>query len=160
MERNKCMKINLTKKQYETLAKAVYLGNWMANAQRTDAPDDPHMKEYNEIADYIYSFAKDFGFPDDFEAGLEFSDGEDDPPEASRLHEEYDEETFWDELCDRFGERDFFRKYSKDEIKKMNHEEYFIKMQECIIGYENEAEEHGIERLEIIKQAKDFGINI
>ena len=28
------MKINLTKKQYETLAKTVYLGNWMANAQR------------------------------------------------------------------------------------------------------------------------------
>ena len=27
------MKINFTKKQYESLAKIVYLGNWMANAQ-------------------------------------------------------------------------------------------------------------------------------
>ena len=80
------MKINITKKQYEALAKAVYLGNWMANAQRTGLPDDPYMKEYNDIADYIYSFAPEFGFRDDFEAGLEFSDGEEESPEASRLH--------------------------------------------------------------------------
>ena len=32
-QRKNNMKINLTKKQYESLTKAVYLGNWMANAQ-------------------------------------------------------------------------------------------------------------------------------
>lgn len=148
---NKNMKINLTKKQYETLAKTVYLGNWMANANRTGRKDDPHIKEYEEIADYIYSFAKDFGFPDDFEAGLEFSDGEEEPPEVSRLHEEYNEQNFWEELPDRLGQRDFYRKYSKEEREKMDYEEHFIKMQECIIAWENELEEYGIERLGIMK---------
>ena len=152
--------IKLTKDQYLSLAKTVYLGNWMANAQRTGSPDDPHMKEYNDIADYVYSLAKDFGFPDDFEAGLEFSDGEEEVPEAARLHEEYDEQNFWEELPNMLGERDFFRKYSEAEREKMTEKEHFTKMMDCIITWEEECEKHGIERLEIMKQAKDFGINI
>jgi hypothetical protein len=141
--------IEFTKEQYEALAKTVYLGNWMANAQRTGSPDDPHMKEYNDIADYVYSLAKDFGLPDDFEAGLEFSDGEEEAPEASRLHEEYDERNVWEELCDMLGERDFFKKYTMDEIKKMG-EDGFMKRMECEIVWEEEFEKHGIERLGII----------
>lgn len=143
------MKINLTKKQYESLAKAVYLGNWMANAQRTGQDGDPHIKEYEEIADFVYSFAKDFGFPDDFEAGLEFSDGEEELPEAAQLHEEYDEQSFWEELPDKLGERDFYRKYTEEERNKMTAEERFLKVQECIIKWEEELEEYGINRLEI-----------
>ncbi len=146
------MKINLTKKQYESLAKAVYLGNWMANAQRTGQEGDPYMREYDEITNYIYSFAKDFGFPDDFEAGLEFSNGEEEPPEATRLHEEYDEQNFWEELPSMLGERDFSRKYSEEEREDMTQEEYFMKMMECVIAYEKECEEYGIERLEVVKK--------
>ena len=146
------MNINLTKKQYEALTKAVYLGNWMANAQRTGQKNDPHYKEYEDIADYIYSFAKDFGFPDNFEAGLEFSDGEEEPPEASRLHEEYDEQNFWEVLPDKLGERDFFRTYSKEEREKMTDEDHFTKMMEYIIVWENEMEENGIERIGIIEE--------
>lgn len=143
------MKINITKKQYVTLAKAVYLGNWMANAQRTGQKYDPQYEEYNDIADYVYSFAKDFGFSDDFEAGLEFSDSEEEPPETSRLHEEYDEQNFWEVLPDMLGRRDFFRRYSKEEMMEMTQEEYFIKLQECIIAWEEECENYGVERLEI-----------
>ena len=40
------MKIHITKKQYESLAKIVYLGNWMANANRDGSPEDPHLLEY------------------------------------------------------------------------------------------------------------------
>jgi len=155
----KNMKINLTKKQYETLVKAVYLGNWMANANRTGQSGDPHMKEYEEITDYIFSLASEFGFSKTFEHDLE-CDEHGKTTEVNLLHEEYDEETFWEELCGLLGERDFFRKYSKDEREKMNQEECFLKLQECIIAWEQEAEEYGVERLETIKQAKDLGINI
>jgi len=143
------MKINFTKRQYEALGKTVYLGNWMANAQRTGQKDDPRIKEYEEIAYYIYSCAPEFGFPDDFEAGLEFSDGEEESPEVGRLHEEYDEDSFWQMLPDKLGERDFYRKYSNEEREKMDREEHFIKMEECIIAWEQECEKHGIERLAI-----------
>ncbi|MFA5751225.1 MAG: hypothetical protein WC898_02945 [Candidatus Paceibacterota bacterium] len=143
------MKINLNKKQYESLAKIVYLGNWMANAQRTGAQGDPKMKEYDEIADYIYSLAPEYGLPDSYESELEFADDNDDITEVSRLHEEYDEENLWEKLSDWLGERDFFRKYTLDEIKKMSSNERFMKSMDCNIVWEEEFENYGIERLEI-----------
>lgn len=51
------MKINFTKKQYQDLLRLVYLGNWMANANRTE----DEIKSLNELEGYIFSFAKDFG---------------------------------------------------------------------------------------------------
>lgn len=153
------MKVNLTKKQYEVLAKTVYLGNWMANAQRTGNKNDPHLKEYEEISDYIFSLAPEFGLSNNFENNLECNEhGK--TTEVNLLHEEYDKNTFWDELCNTLGERDFYRKYSKEEREKMDREEYFMKLQECIIAWEEECEKYGVEHLEILKQVKDFGINL
>jgi hypothetical protein len=143
--------IVLTKEQYFTLAKTVYLGNWMANAIRDGSKEDPHMKEYEEITDHIFSLAPQFGFTKDFEHELECGDHEE-VSEVSRLHEEYDENTFWEELSDRLGDRDFYVAYSESEWKKMNEEERFIKRQECDIKWEEEFENNGIERLGIKKK--------
>ena len=41
----------------------------------------------------------------------------------------------------------------------MNQEEHFLKLQECIIAWEQEAEEHGVQRMHVLKQAKDIVIN-
>ncbi|MDO8571084.1 MAG: hypothetical protein Q7R79_00205 [bacterium] len=142
--------IELNKKQYLALLKAMYLGNWMANANRTGKKDDPHMKEYEEIADYIFSLAPKFGFSENIEHDLEFDESEK-MTEVSKLHEEYDEEVFWHELPDRLGERDFFRKYSKKDWDKMSKDERYSKLQECIIEWEEELEKNGIARLEIKK---------
>ena len=153
------MKIDLTKKQYETLAKTVYLGNWMANAQRDGSQNDPHMKEYQEIADYIFSLAPEFGFSEHFEYDLEYGDGKK-MTEVSRLHEEYDEESMWEELIDVLGERDFLNTYSAKEIKKMSDDERFAKRLECGIVWEEEFQKYGVSRLHALKQAKDFGIDV
>ena len=155
--------IELTKKQYLALLKAVYLGNWMANANRNGSPEDPQMSEYENIENYIFSLAPQFGFEkymsheaDDSEAFYPTNAFENET-KVHDLHDEYDEESFWDELCDRLGERDFHRKYSSDDIKNMTDEKRFIKLQECVIVWEKEAEEHGMERLEVMKTLKDFG---
>ena len=50
------MKINFTKKQYETLLKAVYLGNWMVSS----TSDEPEGNQFDELEEYVFSFAKDF----------------------------------------------------------------------------------------------------
>ena len=106
-----------------------------------------------EITDYIFSLAKEFGFPKDFEHDLE-CDEHGKTTEVNRLHEEYDEETCWEELVDMLGERDFYSKYSEEEIKKMSDEEHFTKRMECDIAWEEEFENHGVERLHILKLAK------
>ena len=71
--------------------------------------------------------------------------------DIQELIDEYDENTFWDELIDRLGDRDFFRCYSKDEIQKMNRKERFGKLYEFIDKWEDEINENGINRLGINK---------
>lgn len=48
------MKINFTKKQFETLFKMVQYGYWVAS-------DTENNKEFSEVEQYLNSFAKDFG---------------------------------------------------------------------------------------------------
>ena len=145
------MKINFTKKQFEDLMKIVYLGNWMANAHRTD----DRIEKYNEIQDYIFSFAKDFGF-EEYSDDDAVGDGKfyptrtfEEDADINKLHDEYDEETFWDEIIDRLGHRDSIKKYGVDKIKKMSREERFDKLCKCEEKYAEEVEENGVERLEI-----------
>src|SRR3990167_9481662 len=84
--------IQLTKDQYLALAKIVYLGNWMANAQRTGAPGDPRLEEYENLSDYIFSLAPEFGFSENLEDELKFFGKGEEPTEVHRLNEEYDAE--------------------------------------------------------------------
>ena len=141
--------IELTKEQFLLLMKVVYLGNWMANASRTGRKDDPHIKEYEEISDFIFSLASKFGFSENIEHELEFDESVE-TTEVSKLREDYDEETFWAELPDRLGERDFYNMYSKEDWKRMTQDERFLKMQECVIKWEEELEKYGIDRLEMV----------
>ena len=150
-------KIEFTKDQFKGLLKLVYLGNWLANAQRDGSNENPHLKEYEAIENYIFSFAKQFGL-DEYVDDEEAARGKfyptrmfEEETDIQKLIEEYDEETFWDELIDRLGDRDFFRHYSKDEIRKMTQEERFEKLYEFIDKWADEIDERGIGRLKIDK---------
>lgn len=146
--------IPLTKQQFKALMKAVYLGNWMANAWRTKN----QKKEYEGIESYIFSLAPKFGL--DQYVDHEESDGKRYYPtglfeaetDVDKLHEEYDEETFWDELADRLGERDFFEKHTKEEIEKMSKNKWFTKLYERIDAISRELNRHGLERLRVVKK--------
>ncbi len=148
-------KIGFSKKQFEDLLKLVYLGNWMANANRDGSPENPHKEGYEAIEDYIFSFAKQFGF-DEYVENEEAKQGKfyptrtlEEDTDINKLREEYNEETFWDELMARLGERDFYQHYSQDEIQKMNREERFLEHCRFEDKWEDELAKHGIERLEV-----------
>lgn len=156
---NQQMNINFTKEQFEILLKLVYLGNWVANANRDGSRENPYKEEYKEkyeaIEDYIFSYAKQFGF-DEYVDDEKAEKGKfyptrmfEEETDIQKLIEEYDEEIFWDELIDRLGNRDFYRYYSKDEIQKMTQNERFEKVYEFIDKWTNEISENGIERLRI-----------
>ncbi|MCR4311185.1 MAG: hypothetical protein NUV54_01270 [Candidatus Taylorbacteria bacterium] len=155
------MKINLTKKQYWNFVRATYMADWMANAICDgDMKQDDGIKE---IRNYIFSFGKEMGLEKymgyDEELGSYYATLEmDDEPSVRSLIKRYDEDVAWDEIIERLGERDFRRKYSIEEIKKMTDEERFTKRMECEEVWGREFEENGIERLEILKTAEDFGL--
>ncbi len=151
------MKIELTKKQYWDLMRGMYMADWMANAIC-----DEGMKEddgIKEARDYIFSFAKEMGYEDfaeyDGELGKYFATLDmDDEPATRALIERYDDHVFWEEIAERLGERDFFRKYTHEEIQTMTDKERFMKRMECQIIWEEEFEKHGVERLEVDETKK------
>ncbi|MFH1030794.1 MAG: hypothetical protein V1770_06080 [bacterium] len=148
------MQIEFTKEQYLKLMKLVYFGNWVVNATRN--PNE-QLEEYREIENYIFSFASEFGF-DDFVDEEEKDKGifyptrifeeETDIPE---LLEYYENEVFWEELIDRMGDRDFLREYGEAAIEEMAPEERFVKAMEFQQKYDEEFEENGIERLDVME---------
>lgn len=148
------MKINVTKKQYWNLMRGMYMADWMANAIcDADMEEDAGIKE---LQDYIFSFAKEMGYEDfveyDTESGKYYAtDNMDDELVTQALITRYDERTTWDELAEWLGERDFFMKYSHEEIEKMTQEERFIKHMECQISWEREFEKYDVQRLSIDK---------
>ena len=148
------MKIRFTKEQYENLIKLVYLGNWMINAIRSGAKGDEIIQKYEDIEQYIYSFAKDFGLEEHIEFDEEFNKffptrNFEENSGVDQYRDEYEDEFFWDELIDRFARRDFIKEYGRKVIEKMDFKERIEKEHPFIEKYAEEFQEHGIDRLKI-----------
>lgn len=141
--------IEFTSEQYFALMKAVYMGEWMANAHRTEG----YKKEYEEIEDYIFSFAAKFDLEKwvDHEGTDKYYPTRAFEEETEELCDEYDEETVWDELAEWLGERDFFERYTESEINAMSSEDYFRNKSQCVAVYNKEFEQYGMERIRIIQ---------
>ena len=153
--------IELTRKQYLALLKAVYLGNWMVNAQRDGGPLDPLVEEYEDIADFVFSLAPRFGLEKYLHRHAHESE-DDAHHHPTRLFEEgtdvraivdaYDEGMFWEELAERLGERDFHAAHPEEAAAAMSEDEYLRKHGETIDRYEDEFAEHGIDRLRVAEE--------
>lgn len=147
------MKIDLTKKQFRKLLDLVYLGNWIINATRD--PDDV-IKEYDDLEGEIFSYAEEAGLGSlvDPKAADEkgvHPNGQFEE-QASEYIEQYDDETFWEEMATRFAERDFIRDHTADDMRALSQEEWFRILSEYEDDYGTELENHGIDRFEIIDE--------
>jgi hypothetical protein len=144
------MKINLTKTQFESLLKLVYMGSEMVNS----ILDDSEENEFDEVEQYVLSFAKDFGL----EACVEYDDKEKTYYPSQKLEEDkavveythrYDDYTFWDKLIYNLARRDLVKEYGEEKVRKMSKEETFIKEQSFAEKYEKEFTDHGLQNLVI-----------
>lgn len=145
------MEIKLTKNQYGNLMRLVYLGNWLVNAFRME---HEIIKKYNDIEQYIFSFAKEAGLNKYIEYiekyGKFFPTRElEEDEEIMELIDEYENEIFWDELINRLALRDLINKYGEDTIEKMSFEDRIKKKSPFIDKYEREFEENGIKNFMI-----------
>ena len=66
--------------------------------------------------------------------------------------DEFEEETFWDELIDRLANRDILREIGEKKLLSINKEERMKIYFDFEERYQEEFEEHGVERLEINAQ--------
>ncbi len=159
---DKKLTIEFTKKQFEALLKAVFLGNFVANGHRDGSKEDPYKKDYMEIENYIFSLAPRFGF----EKYLEHkdSDGEnyfpsgqfEDVMDVHTLSDEYDEHTFIENLSEELGVRDFHEQYTREEIDAMSEVERYEKFSDCLNVYRDELDMNGAGRLRIDQNCRSL----
>jgi hypothetical protein len=145
------MKINFTKAEYRLLLDLVSLGTWVLTSHDTE--EDQKKKKYEEVEQKIFSHAKEFGCEKlikyDEKFGAYFETREFDETEKYGFIEEYNENTFWDELINRLAERDFIKEHGFEEIEKMSFEERIRNNQKHEDKWTDEFEAHGIDRLKI-----------
>lgn len=155
------MKINITKKQYETLLKTIAVSQFVYGALG-DFVDEKYKKEstkLEELERHLASHAKDFGFEEITE---EFEGERVIKMEGDWYHsiyediEEYDEYKLFQNLANKLGWRDFRRDHTKEEIDKMAEESggYLgVPLYDYEKKYYDEFSEHDYSRLEINKDA-------
>ena len=141
------MKIELSDKQYEALLKIVYLGSWMASSTK----EEPEM-DYEEIEQYILSFAKDFkmekyvGYDKKLKSYYPSEEFEDATDVVDQI-EAYNEYTVWEALVLALSRRDLIKKYGAKKAEQMSDEELLEKEYPLIQKYEEEFREHGFDNL-------------
>jgi len=139
------MKINFTKKQYKQLLDLVYLGEWTANASRNK---DERIQEYEEIMQYVLSFAKNFGYDDivDYDKSMDSYFPNREHEEEMDIHIDHNENVaFWHQLSRRLANRDVEKEGIQDP------EERLKRVFELEAKYEDEFVENGIENISIKK---------
>ncbi len=138
------MQVDLSKKQYETLLKMLYLGNRVANSPVEPDSKDAN-KEYLEMFNYMLKQAGNFRrgtgkLADDV---LRFEED----MEIQQSVEEYDDVCFRGELEGRLVARDMTDKYGEAACQKMNPQDREKKEQVFIQKREKEFKKNGINKL-------------
>ncbi|OPX98085.1 MAG: hypothetical protein A4E60_03115 [Syntrophorhabdus sp. PtaB.Bin047] len=146
------MKIAFTKKQFETLLKAVYLGTRTVNAYE----DDLEGNEYVELQNYVFGFAKDFGLEKyvDYDKAQKAVWPSADLEEDEALNEfidRYDDFTFLDKLIYNLAGRDMLDKHGPKALEKMSDEEFFKEEESFAEKYRKEFAKNGIKNLTVSK---------
>lgn len=146
------MKVELSKEEYRCLLEALEISNWVLFA--TKETDPPGRKKYRTLGQKIYSYAKHFGCGELIECD----------EETKRLHpaleleqtesvqeaiEEFEDDSFWEELLYRFVERDLVRREGEENVEKMDIDERIAKEAPIEEVYAAEFSEHGLDHLVI-----------
>ncbi len=139
------MVINLTKEEYQRLVKLAYLGEWTANAFRDPART---LAPYEDALRTLLAHAQEGGIAElaDPETGNPTEELEMDR-DIRRLIDEYNDESFWYELLERFAYRDLEKQLGFRAVRDMNPEEREDRLESLKEKYLEEFEKNGIENL-------------
>ena len=141
------MKINITKKQYETLLKMVQYGFWVTSAK----DEDPHQRdEFSEMEQYLMSFAKDFDFEGvEYDSQYQVYDlTVEQEEEIHQVIDQYEDMVLWDKLAYYLARRDFAAELTEQELSE---EEAFNRLIELEEEYHLHFEKHGLQHIKIEK---------
>ena len=145
------MEIDLSNEEYKSLIEMMYIADWVMNAHKTEK--DPSTEQYAQLEQKIYSFADQMGHPNlvqyDEKLGEYFPAKLLEEGPVMQYVDDYDNDTFWDELVERLVERDLLREVGEAKFRRMRVEERWTAEDPLREKYDIEFEENGLENIEI-----------
>lgn len=147
------MKINFTKKEYRDLIDILELAEWVLHAHVTDREDT---KKYRDLIQRIFASAKEMDCGEYIQfipkLGAYYPTKlYEDTSETMRNIEQFQEDSFWEELIAKLAERDAARRLAPKKLADFEFEELFNELTIDEEKWASEFELNGIERLELNK---------
>lgn len=146
------MNVNMTKAEYEILLDVLHIADWVLHAHKIE--EDPRTEKYRELGQKFFSLAQEMGcetlirFDPKSEKYLPTAAYED-QAEVMEFIEEYDEDTFWDELGHRLAFRDLVREEGEENVDGMPWQERAERVESLCDDYMEEFSENGLDRVTI-----------
>ena len=139
--------IELSKADMKLLLRYVYYGQWLLTATKED-PDEKYEAFYQRILSLMKNNNIEPRIA--YEHGSYGVSGELDE-EYRKAIDEYNEDTFWEELLERLAQKDLSLKYTKKEIEDMGYPELSERIDEEAEKYIDELDRNGLRNIGIAK---------
>lgn len=147
------MQIELKSDEYRHLVDILYLAEWLLTAHKVG--DDPRVAVYQQLVQKLYAYSQEMGLSHLIEYAVEFDQyfPTRDFEAGTPIHEfidEYDDETFWDELTRRLAERDLLAQVGGwEKVQKLSTEERIRKLGQLEEHYAAEFARQGLENIRL-----------
>lgn len=140
----------LTPEQFKTLLRMVYISNTVVNGHR----DEDFAIEYDDLEQYVFSRAKDAGFPaatvrhriagDEHHHPSQVFEND---PEVNTLLDQYDMHIMVELLSEKLAERDIEISHGPEAKGKMPTADYEKLLEITADKYDKEFLEHGLKNI-------------
>jgi hypothetical protein len=154
------MKIDLTRRDYRSLLTVLEIADWVLHAYRGE--EAPESAPLRTLEQKVLALADEFGCGE----LVEFDPAEqrywltheyDELSDAVQFIEEFENDSFWDQLNDRLVERDLLRQLGGKAYKRLDPEQIAEKAEPYRRLYGEEFLTHGVDRLEILQSSTGSG---
>jgi hypothetical protein len=144
------MKIEISKGEYKVLLQILEMADWVLTAHKTK--EDVRHKPYRRLEQKIFALAEVMGYGSYIEYSKTLQEylptrKYEDTCSAMRFIEEFENDSFWDELIDRLAERDAIREVGEPGFKALKIADRIMKVEEHKAKYFDEFEKHGLDRI-------------
>lgn len=121
------------------------MGEWVVNAHKVNK-----VNEFDHLLKYVFSLTKKFNVPlMSFDDDPAFPSAEFEQGEVYDYINEYDEDTFWDELSNRLVDRIFAEQFTPKEIQSMEMLTRFEHMSKIEGKVNSYLQTHGIDQISV-----------
>lgn len=146
------MKIHFTKKEYRLLVDMLCIADWVLHSR--DMVDKPQHIEHHDLYQKLLSLHKEMGAEDIVENddSTYYETGSYEEELMEKFIKPYNGETFWEELVDRLAMRELSKTVGFERFQEMDIEEQAKVMTDIVNRYEDEFEEHGLDRVKILDE--------